>query len=126
MKKILRFITFSAILLSLAGGLTSCSDKEEECDCIEELGWSVRLKLKPQPDESYLAINDPEIMALATKYDFIFEQTCPGFKNPELLLYYDLTGMWCNKKKKKTGIEAFLATRKFENEVYEYGYAYPN
>jgi len=114
----------SATVKITAGSLTKSVVVNQGCTCIEELGWSVRLKLKPQPDESYLTTEDPEIIALVAKYDLIFEQTCPGAKNPELLLYYDLTGMWCNQEKKKTGIKAFLAIGLFEDEVYEYGYAY--
>ena len=52
-----------AILLLLAGGLTSCEDKNET--------WTVQFKLKPQTDESYLATEDPEIQALVLKHGVV-------------------------------------------------------
>ena len=90
MKKIIKLTALLTVLLIFAGGFASC--REEECDCIEELGWSVRLKLKSQADESYLATEDSEIIDLVAKYDVIFEQTYSGFITLDLLLYYDITG----------------------------------
>jgi len=84
--------------------------------------WSVRLILKPQADENYLAIEDPEILVLVSNHKVTLRQSAPGAKNPELLLYYDLIGTECNKE---FTIKDFLATGKFENGVYEYSIAYP-
>jgi len=120
MKKILKTTALAAFLLMLAGGFVSC--KKNNCDCIEELGWSVRLTLRPQADENYLATEDPEIQALVEKHDVTLSQTSPGAQDPKLLLCYAITGKWCNKKNKENAIKDFLATGKFEDDVYEYGY----
>ena len=58
----------------------------------QELTVSVRLKLKPQKDSSYKATEDLEMKALVLKHGVLnFKQACPGDKNPELLLYYNLS-----------------------------------
>ena len=124
MKKILKFVAFSAILLMLVGSFFSCGDDTNE-ECTEEMTWSLRFKLKPQADENYLATEDSEILDLVAKHDIIrFYQTYQGFQTPELLLYYTLTGKWCNKENKEKVIDDFLATGKFEDEVYDYGTAH--
>ena len=81
-----------------------------------DTNWSVRLKLKLQADESYLATRDPEIRTLIAKHRVIFQLCFPGANNPELLLFYDLKG----KDNKENVINDFLATGKFEDDVYEY------
>ena len=49
--------------------------------------WTVELKLKPKSDETYLAVEDPEIKALITKHGIAFRQTYPAPKStPELIL----------------------------------------
>lgn len=78
--------------------------------------WTIRLKLIPQPDANYLPTEDPEIQALVLKHDVVLKLTLPGAKNPELLLYYDL---WGNDGRKII-IKDFLATGKFEDDVYRY------
>ena len=92
--------------------------EEEDFPCENDiLEWAVRFTLKPNTDESYLATDDPEIKALVAKYDVIFYQTYQGFKTPELLLLYTLRGKGCDKE---NVIKDFLATGKFEDDVYEY------
>jgi len=97
---------------------------------IREPTWSVRFRLKPQTDgsyvTSYIATEDPEIMALVSKHDVMFRQTYPGSRStPALLSYYTLTGK-CSKsnESRENCIEDFLATGKFEDEVYEYEIVY--
>ena len=99
-------------------------DLNDLADCVEGLGWAVRLILKPQEDKSYLATKDPEIKVLVEKYDLEFYQTCEGFENPELLLYYDLVRRDCDNSNKINAIKNFLATGKFQDCVYEYEIAY--
>ena len=98
----------------------------EEDDCNGILGWSVRLKLKPQADKNYLATEDPEFLVLVSEYDVILKQTYPSEKStPELLLYYDLTRKdimsW---EFFKNVIYKFLDTGKFEDYVYVYGISF--
>ena len=84
---------------------------------------AVRVKLKPQSNMSYLATEDPEIIALVLKHDLSMSQTCPGPKStPELLLYYNIQGKTeMSKDNWENAINEFLATGKFEYCVYEYG-----
>ena len=84
--------------------------------------WSVRLILKPQADENYLATEDPEIKKLILKYGMAMRQTYPEPRStPDLLLYYTLTGPSnMNRESRENCIADFLATGKFEDEVYEY------
>ena len=99
----------------------------ENIDCIEELGWAVKLTLKTQSDENYLATEAPEIMTLVAKHDVIFYQTWPDPKAPrELLLLYTLAGKGYDKENKENIISDFLATGKFEDEVFEYGISHTN
>ncbi|MDR2148734.1 MAG: hypothetical protein LBE91_20020 [Tannerella sp.] len=93
-----------------------------------EFSLSVRLKLKPQADENYLATEDPEMKALVLKHDVAFKQSFPGPKStPELLLDYDLTRKHSMSKENfEKAINDFLDTGKFEDDVYEYGIAYTN
>jgi len=89
---------------------------------ITELDWTVRLKLKPQADKNYLATEDTEIMALVLKHGVRISQSWPDPKAPlELLLDYDLRGSGTMSEESKIHcIADFLATGKFEDEVYEY------
>jgi hypothetical protein len=82
----------------------------------------VRFKLKPQTDENYLATEDPEIQALISRHGVALRQTAPGAKNPELLLYYDLSTMEDNREINMAYvIEDFLAMGKFEDDFHAYG-----
>jgi len=77
----------------------------------------VRLKLKPQEDENYLATEDPEIQALVVKHGVAFRQTYPGPKStPELLLFYSITNEYYLKINMVTVVKDFLATGKFEDD----------
>ena len=90
------------------------------------LDWAVKLKLKPQDDETYLPTRDPDIKALLLKHGLHFKQSwwLPT-TNPELLLYYDLRGRGTmDEKSRENAINDFLATGKFEDEVFDYGYAH--
>jgi len=117
MKTFLKFTVLLAFLLILAGGLVSCN---EEDNCIDGLGWSVRLKLNSQEHVDFL-LENVEIQKLSTRYDVEVHQSYPGAITHELLLYHTLTGRWCNERRRRNTINAFLATGKFENYVYEYG-----
>ena len=90
------------------------------------LDWAVKMKLKPQADETYLPTKDPDIKALLLKHGVNLKQSwwLPT-TNPELLLYYDLRGRGTmNRKSRENAIKDFLATGKFEDEVYDYGVAH--
>jgi len=76
--------------------------------------WSARLKLIPQPDPNYLATEDPEMKALVLKHNVEFIQMAPGATFPENLLLYRLKGI----DGRKNAIKDFLATGKFEDDVY--------
>ena len=127
MKTILKFTTISAFLLILAGGVACCKDKPNinipDIECYDVLGWAVRLTLKPQADENYLATEDPKIIALVLKHDVEFYQTYAGSTTPELRLYYTLAGKECDNV--KNIVKEFLATGKFEADFYVYGIADP-
>ena len=99
---------------------------KKKFECSGECGLSVRLKLKHQKDKNYIVTEDPEIKALVFNNDVTFKQAFPGASSPDLLLYYDLTRKdnMSMENWEKT-INEFLATGKFENEVYEYGIAHP-
>ena len=87
-----------------------------------EVDWAVKLKIKPQADESYRATNDPVIMAVVLKHNvlMLLSWWIPT-TNPDLLLYYDLRGKGSmSRESKENVINALLATGKFEDEVYEY------
>jgi len=104
------------------GGQKSASIEEDDCNDVS--GWVVKLKLKPQADESYLPTEDPEIMALLSKHGVSMNQTMPPGprSTPELMSYYTLTGPCSmSKESRENCIAAFLATGKFEDEVFEYG-----
>jgi len=94
-------------------------------NCYNECGWSVRLKLKPQKDVSYLAITDPVMIALVLKHDVKFKQSYPGVSYLELFLYYDLSRKdnmsWGSFK---NAIRDFLMTGKFEKDIHYYGVAF--
>ena len=94
----------------------------------QEIDYAVRIKLKPLTDESYKATNDVDMKNLMSKHDVIMTQTYPGKRStPELLLYYSLRGKGSmSKESRENFIKDFLATGKFEDEVYEYGIAYGN
>jgi len=119
MKTFLKITAFSAFLLVLAGLMVSCN---EEDNCIDGLGWSVRLKLNSQEHVDSL-LENAEIQKISTRYDVEVHQSYPGAITPELLRYHTLTGRWCNERRRRSTINAFLATGKFENYVYEYGTA---
>jgi len=93
----------------------------------QEFGYSVRLKLKSTTDKNYLATEDDLMKALSLRYDVRFKQSYKSFKTTELLSYYDLTRKeeMCMESWKNV-IKEFLATGKFEDEVYEYGLSYIN
>ena len=124
MKKNLKLVAFSAILLMLAGSFFSCGKDTNQGGL--ELDWGVRFTLKSQFDKNYLATEDPEILDLVAKHHIIrFCLSYPGAKTPELLLCYDLIGHdKDNKENKARVIKDFLATGKFEDEVYDYGTAH--
>ena len=88
----------------------------------QELGYSLRLKLNPPTDRSYLATEDAGIKALASRHGLALKQTYPGFEN-ESLLFYDLTGKTRMSRENRDAIvKDFFATGKFEEEyVYNYG-----
>jgi hypothetical protein len=91
----------------------------------QELVSSIRIKLKPQVEKSYKATDDEEIKALSSKHGVTLRQTCPGAKTPELLLYYTLTVEGSrSRESRKSSIKDFLATGKFEDDIYEYGIAH--
>jgi len=115
-----------ALFFITAGCEDKKSESQENDDCIEELGWSVRFTLKSQSDEIYLSTEGSDIQSLIDIHNVIFYQTWPDAKTPELLLLYTLTGRWCDKQNKEKAIKDFLATGKFEDDVYEYGYAHTN
>lgn len=92
---------------------------KEELSTVEE--WAIRIKLKPQTDTTYVVTEDPEIKILLLRHDLTMKQSTPGAKTPELLLYYDLKGKNSNKE---NAMKDFLATGKFEDEIYEYETAY--
>jgi len=115
-------VSLCMILCSLFFMTLGCEKKVSD---EEPISWSVRLKLKPQTDESYLPTEDPVIKALLLKHGVKMKQTFPGAKNPEQLLYYDLTVSGnTDKESKERFIKDFLATGKFEDDVYEYGIAH--
>ena len=125
-KQKISYVSLCMILCSLffiTFGCEKSNDSNENDN--DDLTWSVRLKLKPQSDESYLATEDPVIKALLLKYGVAFKQSFPGAKNLELLLDYDLTGPGTMSEESRGHcIADFLATEKFEDEVYEYGIAH--
>ena len=86
------------------------------------LDWAVKMKLKPQADETYMPTRDPNIKALALKHGVYLKQSCPNpGSTPELLMYYDLRGRGTMSKESiDNAIKDFLSTGKFEDEVYEY------
>lgn len=90
--------------------------------CTGEVDWVIKLKLKPQIDDSYLATEDAEIKALLLKHAVTMVQSWIGpTTNPELLLYYDIQGTSSmSQENRESCIKDFLATGKFEDEVYEY------
>jgi hypothetical protein len=93
----------------------------------QELDYSVKLKLKPQRDLSYLATEDVQMKSLASKHGVTMRQTMPPGprSTPELLSYYTLTvPSSIGKENRESFIKDFLATGKFEDEVFEYGIAY--
>ena len=96
-------------------------------DCMGFTGCAVRIKLKPQTDERYLATEDPEMIALVSKYNLTLYQTYPGKEKstPDLLLYYTLKTNDCMSRENwEKAVNEFLSTGKFEDEVYEYEIAY--
>ena len=94
--------------------------------CTGGIDWVIKLKIKPQADDNYLATNDTEIKALLLKHAVTMTQSWIGpTTNPELLLYYDIRGKGSmSMESKEKCIKDFLDTGKFEDEVYEYGIAY--
>jgi hypothetical protein len=115
------------LLCTLFSALTNCEKPVSQVS--QEIPWVVKLKLKPQTDESYLPTEDPEIKTLLSKHDVTMTQTMPpGPRSiPELLSYYDIRGKGSmSKKSKENCIADFLATGKFEDEVFEYGISHTN
>jgi len=95
----------------------------------QEYNYSVKLKLKPQTDKSYLATEDAQMKSLTSKHGVTIRQTMPSGprSTPELLSYYTLTGpSSMSKESKESFIKDFLATGKFEDEVFEYGISHTN
>ena len=87
-----------------------------------ELDWAVELKLNLQEDKSYLATEDAEIIDLISKHGVTFYQSCPGARNPELLLYYILSGKGSmSRESRGNSVNDFLATGKFEDDVRVFG-----
>ena len=87
----------------------------------QELGYSLRLKLKPSTERNYLATDDAGIKALASRHGLALKQSYPGAQNPELLLFYDLTVKTSmNRESRDAIVKDFLATGKFEDEIREY------
>jgi hypothetical protein len=122
-KQKISYVSLCMILCSLFFMTLGCEKKVSD---EEPISWSVRLKLKPQTDESYLPTEDPVIKALLLKYGVTLTQTLTVSKAPqELLLDYDLRGSGTmSKESREHCIADFLATGKFEDEVYEYGIAH--
>ena len=92
-------------------------------DGTDNSGWFARLKLKPQTDENYLVIEDPEIKALLLKhYATITQSWRWSVSDPELLLYYDLSDKYNTGRtiSRDNCLRDLLSTGKFEDEVYEY------
>ena len=116
----LLFIALSCGKLSM---VSSENGKEDPMIQQETIDWAVKLKINPQEDESYLPTEDPEIKDLLSKHGVTMTQSFPGPRStPELLLYYDLRGSGnMSTESKENCIKDFLATEKFEDEVYEYG-----
>jgi len=88
----------------------------------QELDYAIKLKLKPQTDKNYLATRDAEIIRLASKHAATITQSwfIPN-SPPELYLYYDLRLKGSTSKESRASfIKDFLATGKFESDVYEY------
>ena len=103
-------LRIAVILLLLAGGMTSCKDNEHE-------KWTVQLKLKPQAgNENYLATENPEIKALASKHGVTFYQSYPEFSPSVFLLYYTLMG----NRNKENIVKDFLNTDLFDGNVREH------
>jgi len=108
--------------------------------CYQGYGqWSaVEFKLRPEmANKSNLTTEALEIRALSVKHDVEMRQSYPNAKTPELLLLYTLrikdNGMntegkesTVNRERRENIIGDFLATGKFENDVFEFGTAYTN
>jgi len=117
-------VTMLCVVFLLFFAVLSCGKQQPEHDCHPELGYGAMLRLKPQADENYSPMEDPEIQALLLKHGLGMRQTSPGAINPELRLDYTLT-IETNRKCWENYIEEFLATGKFEDEVYLYEPAHP-
>ena len=126
MKRIL-FPIISLFIVVACG--SDANEQSNEIVNKETIQWAVKLKLKPQTDESYLPTEDPIIKALLSKHGVAMRQTMPPGprSTPELLSYYTLTGPSnMNKESRENCIADFLATGIFEDEVYEYGMSHTN
>jgi len=96
--------------------------QQEICDVFP---WGVRLKLKPQEDESYFPTKDPKIKDLLSKHGLGMRQTYPGPKStPELLLYYTLT-IDDFRECRGNYVNDFLATGRFEDDFNAYEEVHP-
>jgi len=107
------------LIFGCGNSITSSENGNEEPIV---LPWVVKLKLKPQADENYLPTEDPAIKALLSKHGVTMTQTWPDPQaSRELLLDYDLRGSGAMSEESKANcIADFLATGKFEDEVFEY------
>ena len=129
-KLILLMCFLVCLSCSKAGDMQSSEDEDDQTeqnvyDGTNNSVWFVRLKLKPQADASYLVTEDPVIKALLLKhYAKITQSWRWSVSDPELLLYYDLTGIYNTDRtinNRDNCIRDLLSTGKFEDEaVYEY------
>jgi len=111
---------------SKADGLQPSNDADNQTELMKyddmvdndanNLAWNVIIKLKPQADASYLATEDPEILALVLKHDLIFGKSLSSSSTTfDYSLYYSLYSM--NMENKEDAVKDFLETGKFEAEV---------
>jgi len=111
------------LLFMVSGCGSSLLSAENDSEEPIVLPWVVKIKLKPQADENYLPTEDPEIIVLLSKHGVTMTQVWPDPKAPrEFLSYYNLRGLGTMSEESKANcIADFLATGKFEDEVFEYG-----
>ncbi len=83
--------------------------------------FAVEFKMKPQKNRSVAMSEDVAIKSLSRKHNGVLRQSYPNARNPELLLYYTLTG----SGNKEGVVQDYLQTEKFEKEVREFEKVYP-
>ena len=86
--------------------------------------FGARIKLKPEVAKKFKATEDVEMKTLSLKHGVTLRQTYPSAKNPELLLYYTI-GIQDSKDTGECYTNDFIATGKFENDVYFYQEVHP-